>query len=123
MKTAMRLTLAAVGLLALAAPVRAQNGAIGTWELTTVSPEGTFTSQMEIRQNGDALVAVAKSERGEREYDSVTVNGSRITLVLTISYNGTPMTITYRGEVNGAEMSGDADFGGLASGGWSASRK
>jgi len=123
MTMSIRLTMVVLTVLLLARPAYAQNGAIGSWEMTTVSPEGTFVSQMEIRQTGEKLVAVARGERGEREYDSVAVDGSRITLVLTISYNGSPMTITYRGEINGTAMTGDADFGGMASGGWSAERK
>jgi hypothetical protein len=43
--------------------------------------------------------------------------------VLTIDYQGSPMTITYTGLVDGKKMAGDADFGGLAQGTWSAVRK
>lgn len=123
MTRSIRPALAALALFATAAVAAAQNTALGSWEVTTVSPEGTFVSQMEIREEGGKLVAVGKNTQGERPYDSVAVEGSRIVLVMTISYNGSPMTITYRGEINGTEMSGDADFGGLASGGWSAARK
>jgi len=40
--------------------------------------------------------------------------------VLTISYNGSPMTITYTGKIDADKMEGEADFGGLATGTWSA---
>ena len=46
-----------------------------------------------------------------------------VKLVLTINYQGSPMTITYTGVVDGKKMSGDADFGGLATGTWSAVKK
>jgi hypothetical protein len=100
-----------------------QNPAVGAWDFTTNSPEGTFTTQLEIRQEAGALVAVGKSPQGERAYDSIAVDGNRIKLVVTINYNGTGLTITYTGSLDGKEMSGDADFGGMASGSWSASRK
>ena len=100
-----------------------QNPAVGAWDFTTNSPEGTFTTQLEIRQAAGALVAVGKSPQGERAYDSIAVDGNRIKLVVTINYNGTGLTITYTGTIDGKEMSGDADFGGMASGSWSASRK
>ena len=116
-------SIVALSLVLAAAAVRAQSAAVGSWELTTSSPEGTFVSQLEIRDEGGKLVAVGKSPRGERPYDSIAVDGSRIVLVITISYNGTPMTITYRGEINGKEMSGDADYGGMATGSWSATRQ
>ena len=48
--------------------------------------------------------------------DSIAVEGNKITLVITISYNGTPMIITYNGKIDGAKMEGEADFGGLATG-------
>ena len=108
---------------ATAATAAIQHPAVGAWDFTTNSPEGTFTTQLEIRQDAGALVAVGKSPQGERAYDRIAVDGNRITLVVTITYNGTGLTITYTGTIDGEEMSGDADFGGMASGSWSASRK
>lgn len=108
---------------ATAATAAIQHPAVGAWDFTTNSPEGTFTTQLEIRQDAGALVAVGKSPQGERAYDSIAVDGNRIKLVVTINYNGTGLTITYTGTIDGKEMSGDADFGGMASGSWSASRK
>lgn len=96
------------------------NKAVGTWTFTTQSPQGETTSTMVISEDGGKLKAVAKSDRGERPYDSVAVEGSKITLVLTISFNGSPMVITYTGAIDGAKMSGEADFGGMATGTWSA---
>jgi hypothetical protein len=119
MKAGLGIAIAALVLL-VPALMSAQNKAVGEWYFTTVSPEGTFQSQLVIREEGGKLAAYGKSQRGERPYDSIEVNGSRITLVITISYNGSPMTITYRGEIADKSMGGDADFGGLATGSWSA---
>jgi hypothetical protein len=121
--TILRVAIATVVLLASATAVHAQKAALGTWDLTTISPEGTFNSVMEVREEAGKLVAVGKSPQGERQYDSVTVEGSNITLVVTISYNGSPMTITYTGKIDGAKMAGDADYGGLATGTFSAAKK
>jgi hypothetical protein len=115
-----RLAIFVVMAFAASAVAHAQNAAIGAWDMTTISPEGTTTSLVEIRQEGDKVVAVGKSPRGERPYDSVEVKGDHVTLVITISYNGSPMVITYSGQVTKDGMSGDADFGGLATGSWSA---
>jgi hypothetical protein len=121
--TTLRVAVATVALLMSASVLHAQKAALGTWDLTTVSPEGTFNSVMEVRQEGDKLVAVGKSPQGERAYDSVAVEGDNITLVITISYNGSPMTITYVGKIDGAKIEGSADYGGLATGTFSAARK
>jgi hypothetical protein len=116
----------AIAVLApIAPPLTAQGNAdiVGTWEMTTNSPEGDRTNTMVVTSEGGKLKGVAKSERGERAYDSVEVKGSDITIVLTIDYNGMAMVITYSGKIDKAAMKGDADFGGLATGTWSAVKK
>jgi hypothetical protein len=121
MMKAARVFLATLVLVMPVSIVHAQKAAIGTWDFTTLSPEGETKSTLVISEDAGKLKAVAKSERGERPYDSIAVDGSKITMVLTISYNGSPMIITYNGTIDGAKMDGDADFGGLATGTWSAS--
>lgn len=121
--TTLRVAVATVALLMSASVVHAQNAALGTWDLTTISPEGTFNSVMEVREEAGKLVAVGKSPQGERKYDSVAVEGNNITLVITIDYNGSPMVITYVGKIDGAKIAGEADYGGLATGTFSAAKK
>lgn len=120
---ALRIAVASVTLLLIASAAHAQNAAVGAWDITTVSPEGEFKSVLEVREEAGKLVAVGKSPQGERPYDSVAVEGSKITLVITISYNGSPMVITYMGTIDKTQMEGEADYGGLATGTWSAAKK
>jgi hypothetical protein len=105
-----------------AVPAFAQGGssAVGSWDMTTKSPQGDRTSLLVIKQEGGKLVAAAKGPQGERPYDSVAVNGNDIKLVLTIQFSGSPMVITYTGKIEKDSMKGEADFGGLAQGEWSA---
>ena len=121
--TILRVAVATVVILLSASVAHAQQAALGTWDLTTISPEGEFKSVMEIRTEGDKLVAVGKSPQGERKYDSVAVEGSNLTMVITIDYNGSPMTITYVGKIDGPKIEGSADYGGLATGTFSAAKK
>ncbi len=108
-------------LIASAVALAAQSAsAVGSWEMTTVSPQGERKSMLVIRQEGDKLVAVAKAQAGERKYDSVMVKGDDITMVLTIQFQGQDMKITYTGKISKDAMKGEADFGGLATGEWSA---
>jgi hypothetical protein len=109
-----------VALFASASSVFAQKAAVGTWDLTTISPEGEFKSTLVVRDEGGKLTAAGKSAQGERPYDSIAVDGSKITLVITIAYNGSPMVITYVGTIDKGTMGGEADYGGLATGTWSA---
>ena len=96
---------------------------LGEWELTTVSPVGETTNTVEFKKDADGLKAIAKSPQGERPYDSVAVDGDKLTLVLTIDYQGQPMVITYSGTISEKSINGSADFGGLALGNFSATRK
>lgn len=121
--TTLRVAVATVALLIAASAAHAQNAAIGTWDLVTVSPEGTFNSVMEVREEAGKLVAVGKSPQGERKYDSLAIEGSNITMVITIDYNGSPLVITYTGKIEGAKIEGQADYGGMATGTFSAARK
>lgn len=111
---------AALFVVAVAVAHAQEPTAIGEWDFTSVSPVGTNTSLLVIKQEGDKVVAVGKSPNGERPYDSVAVKGKEITLVITIQYEGSPMIITYTGEITKDGMGGAADFGGLAMGTWSA---
>jgi hypothetical protein len=121
--TILRVAVATFVLLLSASTAHAQNGALGTWDLTTVSPEGEFKSVMEVREDAGKLIAVGKSPQGERQYDSVAIEGSNITMVITIDYNGSPMVITYVGKIDGAKIEGQTDYGGLATGTFSAAKK
>ena len=112
--------IATLAVVVSASAAFAQNPAVGSWDLTTVSPEGEFKSTLVIREEGGKLVAAGKSAQGERPYDSIAVEGSQITMVITISYNGSPMVITYNGKLDKETMGGEADYGGLATGTWSA---
>lgn len=116
----MRVFLGTLLAFSFVAVASAQNAAVGSWDFTTISPEGEFKSTLVVREEGGELKAVGKSAQGERPYDSVAVEGNKITLVITISYNGSPMTITYSGKIDKEKMEGEADFGGLATGTWSA---
>jgi len=120
MMKSVRVLLATFVLVLFASVVHAQNPAIGSWDLTTISPEGEFRSTLVVREDAGKLKAFGKSPQGERPYDSVSVEGSKITMVVTISYNGSPMVITYSGTIDKTKMGGEADYGGLATGTWSA---
>jgi hypothetical protein len=116
----LRFVLGIVAMLAFVNLAYAQKPGLGTWSLTTVSPLSETKSVLEIREEGGKIVAVGKGAQGERKYDSAVIDGSNVTLVVTISYEGNPMVITYTGKIDGEKMEGAADFGGLATGTWSA---
>ncbi|HSF23279.1 MAG TPA: hypothetical protein VLE20_03555 [Blastocatellia bacterium] len=107
--------------VAAARPLAFQGGSVaGSWDVTIESPQGKRTVLMVIKQEGDKLTGAMKSQRGERPLDSVTVKGDEITFIMTQQVQGQDMVMTYKGKVAGGSMAGDADFGGFATGTWSA---
>jgi hypothetical protein len=120
MMNALRTLVVTCALAVSTVALSAQNPAVGAWDFLTISPEGEFKSTLVVREEAGTLKAFGKSPEGERPYDSIAVEGNKITLVITISYNGSPMTITYNGQIDKTKMEGEADFGGLATGTWSA---
>jgi hypothetical protein len=119
MKRLLSFSLCTIVLLATIAGAQNAN-VVGSWDITIESPQGTRNSLLVIKQDGDKLAAMMKSPRGERPLDSVTVKGSDVTLVMTINAQGQDLVVTYKGKVEKDKMSGDADFGGFATGSWSA---
>ena len=116
-----RVALAAFVIALSPLTVHAQNPAVGSWDFTVVSPLSETKSVLVISEEAGALKADAKGAQGERPLDKIAVDGAKITLVMTINYEGSPMVITYTGKIDGAKMEGEADYGGLATGTWSAS--
>lgn len=120
MVNVVRVVVATFVLIVSASALLAQSPAIGSWDFTVVSPLSETKSILVVKEEAGTLMAIAKSEQGERPLDKITVDGTKITMVMTISYEGSPMVITYTGDVEKGKMSGEADFGGLATGTWSA---
>jgi hypothetical protein len=96
------------------------SGVVGSWDITIDSPQGQNKAVLVIAKNGDKLSGTLKSARGERPLESVTLSGSDITMVMKANIQGQDMVFTYKGKVEKDSMKGDADFGGFATGTWSA---
>ncbi|HXU37883.1 MAG TPA: hypothetical protein VN937_16080 [Blastocatellia bacterium] len=115
------LSTAFVLLVVTCSVVPAQSASVvGSWDITIESPQGKRDSMLVIKQDGGKLTGAMKSPRGERPLDSVKVEGNDITFVMTANVQGQDMVFTYKGKVEKDSMKGDADFGGFATGSWSA---
>jgi hypothetical protein len=108
--------------VASAIPILAQGGSVaGSWDVTLNSPQGTFNMQFNLKQDGEKLTGVVKSQRGERPLEG-TLKGKEVTLKWTTKYEETDLPITLTGALDGSTMKGTADFGGFAQGDFSAKR-
>lgn len=92
----------------------------GSWDITIESPQGKRTVLLVIKKDGDKLSGSMKSPQGETALDSVALASDEITFVMTRQIQGQDMKFTYKGKVAKDSMKGDADFGGFATGTWSA---
>jgi len=119
MKRLLSFTLFTFGLFIAVARAQAPT-VVGSWDITIETPQGARTMMLVIKQDGDKLMGVMKSPRGERPLDSVTLKGGDITMLMTINAQGQDLVVTYKGKVEKEKMSGEADFGGFANGAWSA---
>lgn len=95
----------------------------GDWEMTVNSQQGQSQSSLTLKRDGDKLTGSIKSPRGERDLDSVSVKGSEIQFSLKRNVQGNDMLFAYSGKVDKDSMKGTVDFGGLATGDWSAVRR
>lgn len=100
-----------------AAAALAQDNAklVGAWDMSLETPEGTRNFPFVIKAEGGKLVL-------SPPFNSAELKGSDVKMVMTVKFQDADMVITYTGKLEGDAMKGDADFGGLAQGTWSAKR-
>lgn len=111
------LVLAAEGLLAQAAADVA-----GEWDVTLNSPQGTSQALLTLKKEGDNWTGTWKSPRGERPLQDVTLKGNQIRFAMKVTLQGQEAVFSYTGTLDKGALKGSADFGGLATGDWSAVR-
>ncbi len=109
-------------LLLGASPVFAQTNVTGDWDVTVNSPQGANTTLVTLKQDGEKVSGIFKSQQGQLPFEGGTLTGSDLTFTFTITTQGMQLPITLTGKVEGATMTGKADFGGFAQGDWTAKR-
>jgi hypothetical protein len=105
-----------------AAPVFAQTNITGDWDVTVVSPQGSNTTPVTFKQDGDKVSGLFKSPQGELPFEGGKMTGDDLTFTFTITTQGMQLPITLTGKVVGDTIAGKADFGGFAEGEWNAKR-
>ena len=116
-----RLTLLAM-LLFVPGLAFAQTNVAGDWDVTIQSPQGTNTVLVTFKQDGEKVSGIFKSPQGELPFEGGTVAGNELKFAFTVNIQGNSLIIALTGKVDGATMTGKADFGGFAEGDWSAKR-
>ena len=94
----------------------AQTDVSGSWTLTITSDQGSNPSPLMLEQEGEMLMGTA----GEAPVKG-TITGNEITMTYEIDAPQIgALTLTFTGMVDGSDMKGTVDFGGFASGSWTA---
>lgn len=114
MKRTLRLILlaAALSAVSLAADLT------GTWAVKVELSVGTGTPTFKFKQDGDKLTGEYEGQLGTSKVEG-KVTGDRVEFWFTVS----EVKVKYTGTISGETMKGDADYGGQASGTWTAKRK
>ena len=120
------MTRARLGLLAMLFFVPglafAQTNVTGDWDVTINSPQGANTVLVTFKQDGEKVSGIFKSPQGELPFEGGSIVGSDLKFAFTINVQGNSIIISMNGKVDGAAMSGKADFGGFGEGEWTAKR-
>src|SRR5262245_49846928 len=108
--------------LVLAVSALAQSPNVtGDWDVTLNTPQGAVDVKASFKQDGEKLAGAMKNPRGETPIEG-TVKGKEIKFKYTIKFQDQDMVITMSGNLDGDNVKGDVDFGGLAQGDWSGKR-
>ena len=107
------MTIATVALAPSAAIAAAPSADIsGTWATEFDSQVGKQTYTYTFKVEGNTLTGHSKSNLGESDLTG-TVDGDKVTFVENLDYQGTPLAITYTGQiVSAGEIKFKRDVGG-----------
>lgn len=96
----------------------------GTWMFDVETAQGGGTPTVTLEQDGETLTGHYSSDNlGEADLTG-SVEGSQVTFSFDVDVQGTALTVTYTGTVEGPDaMSGTVDLGGMADGTFTATRQ
>lgn len=127
LRTAIAATLAAVVLAGLPARTNAQEpkkaDITGRWSFSVQSEAGTGTPTVTFKQAGDSISGRYSSQAlGERDFAG-TLKDGKIEFGFSAEVQGQQFSMSFSGTYDGADsMTGSIDFGGMATGTFSAKR-
>jgi hypothetical protein len=93
----------------------------GNWRVEFVVPTGEMAVNMTINQNGSRLSGQVVNEDGEFPIEG-TVSGDQVIVTWVVPEQGSQMSITMKGTVEGEYITGTARIGNVGEGTLSARR-
>lgn len=94
----------------LSGPIQAAELA-GVWTVTSEGRNGPRTSELTIRQDGDAYAGTIKGERGEAEIATINFDADKSTFDFVVTMEGRflDIDVTYKGTLSGDAIEGSID--------------
>ena len=94
----------------LFAPLAIAEELVGTWELAVEAQQKVHTPTLAIAHDGNKYTGTISGAKGEsQELTDITVDGSNFVINRSFSSpqtGGQPITLTYKGEVDGDTLKG-----------------
>ncbi|MEP6492501.1 MAG: hypothetical protein ABJF01_07480 [bacterium] len=96
----------------------------GKWLFTVTTDAGSGTPTVTLKQQGDSLTGHYSSQTlGEADFKG-SVKAQKISFSFGVDMQGTAVSITYSGTIEGNDaMKGTVDFGGMGGGTFTAKRQ
>jgi opacity protein-like surface antigen len=107
--------MAAAGIVLLLAAVLSAADASGKWKGSFETPEGSATLVFDLKTAGDVLSGTVSGLAKPAEIKDGKVQGDVITFSFVTEYQGNPLKLLMRGQVNGEEIKFNI---GTEDGGW-----
>lgn len=115
-------TVIALSAMTLVAAMQQQAEVSGTWLFEVETSAGSGSPTFTFKQDGESLTGQYKGTFGEAEVKG-TVKGQEIKFSFVVNAQGTDVTMSYEGLIDGQAMKGKMEAGDVASGTWTAKRQ
>jgi hypothetical protein len=103
----------AASLPAQSSPSSAPAKVAGTWNVSFSSPQGNANWSVKLEQVVDTLRGMASTDFGELRVLDGWVEGDNLGFSLNLTYNGTPITLTFSGVVKSDTVTGKIEVPGV----------
>ena len=93
----------------------------GTWNITVNGPQGTRDGTLALRSDDGGLAGTMTGPQGEMEFDGGTIDGNNLAWTIDVT---TPMALTleFAATVDGDQIDGKIQLGGMGEGTFTGSR-
>ena len=96
--------------------------AIGTWNATFNTQQGTIPATLKLQKSGDKLKGTIASQQGESQIEA-EVKGTTLTVWFNYPSNGQQIPVEMNGTIDGDAAKGTVNAGGNPAGDWTATRQ